>query len=151
MFLLTACYGSDDPSAARDEAPELNRGTALVETDGSSALFYVTVAETEEQRTQAFEDATSLEADEGMAFLYFEPTGEPFVTEGQLALSVAFFDADGTVLDVADMQPCPPDDGTCPTHDPGVPYQGALIVDEGGLAGIGVDESTHVEIVPGSE
>jgi uncharacterized membrane protein (UPF0127 family) len=147
-LLLTSCSPSEAPGG-RDDPPELNRGTALVDTDGDSALFYVTVAETEEQRSAAFESTTSLDDDEGMAFLYFEPTTDAFEMQGSLPLSVAFFDEEGEVVDVADVAPCRGEE--CPTYDPEVPYLGTLSVNSGVFERLGVDEGADVEIVPGSE
>jgi uncharacterized membrane protein (UPF0127 family) len=148
VLFLTSCAGSGTPG---DEAPELNRGTALVETDGASALLYVTIAETAEQRAAAFARTTSLDDDEGLAFLYFEPTDEAFRMEGRLALSGAFFDVDGEILEMGELGACRGRLEACPTYDPGVTYLGVLAVEEGVFERIGVEEGAVVEIVPGSE
>lgn len=147
-LLLASCASSDPP---REGRPELNRGTALIETDGPSALLYVVVAETEEQRAVAFAETTSLEDDEGLAFLYFQPTSAPFETESRFPLSVAFFDLDGEVLEVVDMEPCAPDAQTCPAYDPDGEYLGALSVNEGLFDRLRVDDGATIEIIPGSE
>jgi uncharacterized membrane protein (UPF0127 family) len=151
VILATSCSSSGSPTSERGDPPELNRGTALIETDGASALFYVSVAETAEQRARAFETTTSLEDDEGMAFLYFEPTSDPFVMEGSLALSVAFFDLDGEILEIVDAEPCGASSESCPTYDPGVAYTGALGVGRGVFERVDVHEGASVQIVPGSE
>jgi uncharacterized membrane protein (UPF0127 family) len=148
LTTLSSCGGSPPATAS---TAELNRGTALIETDADSALLYVTVVETEEQRSIAFEETNSLDDDEGMAFLYYEPTEAPFVMEGRFPLSVAFFDLDGEVVASLDMDPCEPDAGAFPIYDPGVAYVGALAVNEGAFDRIGVEEGAVVEIVPGSE
>lgn len=150
MLALTAC-SSSTPSTGPEEVAELNRGTALIETEGPSALLYVTIAETAEQRSVAFEDAPSLHDDEGLAFLYFEPTNEEFTTESSVPLSLAFFDVDGRVLAMVDVDACPRRGESCPVYDPGVTYLGVLGVADGLFEQIGVEEGAVVEIVPGSE
>lgn len=131
--------------------PELNKGTALIETEDDTALLYVRVAETEEQRELAFETTSGLDDDEGLAFLYFEPTSEPFPMQGRIPLSVAFFDVDGKVSAVLDMCACHDLPTGCRTYDPGVTYLGTLAVAKGGFDRLGVAEGAVVEIVPGSE
>jgi uncharacterized membrane protein (UPF0127 family) len=150
-LVLSSCAGSDPSPAGVEDPSELNRGTALIDTDGASALLYVVVAETEAQREAAFASTASLEDDEGLAFLYFEPTTETFEMEGRFDLSVAFFDVDGVVVEVLDVEPCLTDGEECPTYDPGVSYLGALSVKEGVFDRIGVGEGAVVEIVPGTE
>lgn len=154
-LLVAALVALSSLSCARQPEPtgppKLNRGTALVETEDGSALFYVRVAETEEQRELAFETTSDLERDQGLAFLYFEPTSAPFSMRARIALSVAFFDVEGEVSSVVDMKPCQDVATGCPTYDPGVTYLGALAVPEGAFEEFGVDEEAVVEIVPGSE
>lgn len=152
IMLSVALASCSDASPTAEGPPEINAGTVLIETDGSSDLLYVRIAETAAQRTEAFETTAALDDDEGLAFLYFEPTTDPFVMEGDIELSIAFFDLDGRIVEILDVEPCGGDEPAgCPAYDPGVAYSGALGVDRGGFDRLGVDEGAVIEIVPGSE
>ena len=53
-----------------------------------------------------------------------------------IPLSIAFADADGTILSILDMDPCESD--PCEIYDPGVPYRSALEVNQGAFDDWGV-------------
>ena len=68
-----------------------------------------------------------------------------------IPLSVAFFDEDGRILEILDMEPCPPETDPCPVFEPGVSYLGALEVNQGAFEEAGVEVGDMIEIVPGAE
>jgi uncharacterized membrane protein (UPF0127 family) len=51
-----------------------------------------------------------------------------------LALDIAFFAADGSLVDLLSMVPCPGED--CPIYQAAGPYRYALEVPAGGFAGL---------------
>ncbi|MPZ72510.1 MAG: DUF192 domain-containing protein [Nitriliruptorales bacterium] len=84
----------------------------------------------------------------GMVFRFPDDRQGGFWMKDTLVpLSIAFFDGDGEVLAVLDMQPCQAD--PCPSYDPEVPYRGALEVNQGFFDRVGLQPGWRVEL-PGS-
>lgn len=154
--MFGACYGSDEetPAAAPSVSgsPAFSRGTILIDTDGEGVLMHVFVAQSEEEHAYGLMNRSSLPQDEGMVFLFFEERDTGFwMKDTLIPLSIAFFDVDGNILEILDMEPCPPDELACPLYDPGVPYMGALEVNKGTFDELGVTEGDVIEVVPGTE
>ena len=59
-----------------------------------------------------------------------------------IPLSIAFFDRQGVILRILDMEPCRAD--PCPVYYPGVVYQGALEVNQGWFRRRGLAEGARV-------
>ena len=141
--LLFSCGGDGEPTAS--DRPDFPRGTVLIETDEGSNLLEVEVAETDEQRRYGLMFRESLDADSGMVFIFFEPhTGGFWMKNTLIPLSVAFFDVDGEILAILDMEPCKKD--PCPSYFPGVEYMGALEVNRGAFDEWGVEEGDVVHV-----
>ncbi len=88
----------------------------------------------------------SLAPNSGMAFLFDEPTTNQFWMKNTLIpLSIAFFDAEGKIVKIMDMEPCKAD--PCETYEPGVEYMGALEVNQGMFERWGVGEGTEIQIL----
>ena len=86
---------------ARAEAPMPTRVLKI----GSHALR-VEVAQTEAQRSQGLMFRKSLGRDDGMLFIFDDPGYYAMWMKNTLIpLSVAFVDANGVILNVADMEP----------------------------------------------
>lgn len=99
----------------------------------------VLVASKPEQQTVGLMGQTSLHGFTGMAFESASMTDTPFYMKNTLIpLTAAWFGADGSYLVSVDMKPCPTTQTICPTYGPGVPYQLALEVPQGGLASLGI-------------
>jgi len=62
-----------------------------------------------------------------------------------IPLSVAFWDEDGWIVGIQDMEPCTED--PCPTYGSPEPYVGALEVNEGFFAEHGVTTGDRIELV----
>lgn len=106
------------------------RSTLYVEQGGRRHTLRVEVADTPERQAQGLMFRKSLGEDEGMVFLFPTPTAGGFWMKNTLIpLSIAFFDRQGVILRILDMEPCPKD--PCPVYYPGVVYQGALEVKQG--------------------
>lgn len=117
-LVVTAGYGLHAPSASR-----------------TCAL----VANKPQQQSVGLMGQTSLHGFTGMAFVFPSPTDTPFYMKNTLIpLTVAWFGTDGAFLVSVDMKPCPTTETICPTYGPGVPYQLALEVPQGGLASLGI-------------
>jgi uncharacterized protein len=133
---LVACGGTDHPP---------DRPPATVAFDGSDAVLYVAVADTAEEQRKGLMGVDVLPADEGMAFVFDEPSGSTFWMKDTLVpLSIAFVDANGRVIGVRDMQPCKAD--PCPTYGIGEPYVLAIEANLGWFEEAGVEVGDHAEL-----
>jgi len=143
LVALTAC--SDEA----EEAPEspFRRSTAIIETDDGAVLFRIEVADTPELRAQGLMHRESLGEDEGMVFVFFEDTSSAFFMKDTLIpLSIAFFSRDGEIVRILDMAPCEAE--PCPLYEPGLPYRGALEVNQGAFERLGVEEGDTIRVSP---
>lgn len=147
---LAACGGSGgngDRSGARHDGPtgEFPVATVILDGDDGVVMLEVEVAETAEQRARGLMGRKSLPDDGGMLFMFFEETSGGFwMKDTLIPLSIAFFDADGRIVEILDMEPCEAD--PCPIYDPGVPYWGALEVDRGSFSRWGVSVGDEIDI-----
>lgn len=120
--------------------PPFDRGGIVLDAGETHVPMPVYVADQPDLRRQGLKGVEELPREAGMVFLYQEDTRAGFTMEDTLIpLSIAFFDADGTVLTVMDMEPC--EAAPCPTHEPGVAYRGALEVNQGRFDDLRLDDS----------
>jgi uncharacterized protein len=146
---LASC-GNGDPGRETQArlppgAPEFPKDRALIDTGEESMLIDVEVAETEEQRQFGLMHRDSLPADQGMIFIFFRDTQGPFwMKNTRIPLSIAFFDLNGRIVKILDMEPC--EANPCPLYDPGVTYRGALEVNRGAFDRWGVEEGDFVRL-----
>ena len=157
VLLATACAGADERSAPPEEQcdarttvpppdPDFYTGRAILKGDGGSVLLDLEIAETPEQITQGLMYRTCVGARSGMAFIFFEEADGAFWMKNTLTpLSIAFFDRDGTILKILDMEPCEAD--PCELYDPDVSYFGALEVEQGKFAEWQITEGDDIHIV----
>jgi uncharacterized membrane protein (UPF0127 family) len=139
LLLLAAC----DSGSAASEPAELEIHT----TDGVVALD-VEVADESGERATGLMGREKLDPFDGMAFIWDEPVRTSFwMKDTLIPLSIAFWNEDGEILAILDMEPCEAD--PCPTYDPGVPFTGALEVPQGLLGDRGVQVGDRVELVEG--
>lgn len=117
----------------------------MIETAGGERIFQVEIADSDELRSRGLMGRERLDEGTGMAFLWPADTESSFHMRGTLiALTAAFFDADGRILRILDMVPCAAD--PCARYDPGTPYRGALEVRAGALERAGVRIGDRVRI-----
>lgn len=117
----------------------------MIELSSGRAVFGIAIVETDELRSRGLIGRERLAEDAGMAFLWSEDTASAFhMKDTLIPLTVAFFAADGRILRMIDMTPCPAD--PCPAYDPGLQYRGALEVNVGALARKGVRVGDRVRI-----
>jgi uncharacterized membrane protein (UPF0127 family) len=156
LLLAAACGGGDDEPAARDTASVGDDAPAtttadpggprvLIETDAGDVEVSVEVADEDEERQVGLMDRESIPADAGMIFLFEEDSSGGFWMKNTLIpLSIAFADADGTILRILDMEPCEAD--PCEIYAPGVFYRSALEVNQGAFDRLGVEEGDRLRL-----
>jgi uncharacterized membrane protein (UPF0127 family) len=139
VLALAACGGGGEGES--DAAGP----TVVIETDDGEKEIAVEIADTDDERAVGLMGRTSLPADAGMLFVYPGPTeGAYWMKDTLIPLSIAFYDVDGTILRILDMEPCRRE--PCPVYDPGVRYAGALEVNQGAFERWGVREGDRLEL-----
>jgi uncharacterized protein len=130
-------------STATRSGPVFEQATAVIETNEGAVRLDVEVAKTDEQRHFGLMFRAALPAESGMVFLYdWDQTGDFWMKNTLIPLSIAFYDARGRILRMLDMEPCSAD--PCPLYDAGVAYRGALEVNQGAFRRWGVEEGDRV-------
>ncbi len=87
---------------------------------------------------------THLSKGEGEDFLFDGPPTDTFWMKNTLLpLSIAFWDASGTIVDILDMQPCNAD--SCPTYAASAAYTTALEMNQGWFERNGIQIGDHAE------
>lgn len=120
-------------------------GSALIDTAEGSQIVKIEIADSPEERALGLMNRPSLGDDCGMAFLFFaESSGGFWMKNTLIPLSIAFFDEQGEVLKLLDMDPCEAD--PCTVYDPGASYWGALEVNRGAFDEWGVAEGDRITI-----
>jgi uncharacterized protein len=148
--LLGACERGDRLPDHQDYVPLVAFDTTTAYVIGAQDTFrlHVEIAEREDQRAFGLMERPALPADAGMIFLYREQQDADagfWMYRTRIPLDIAFFDADGTILTIRHMDPCPhADPRGCPSYPPGVPYHGALEVNRGYFAARGIGAGHRV-------
>ena len=104
---------------------------ATIHTGQGPVVVHVETADTDAERQRGLMGRTSLPADHGIVFLFGnQPVTDRFwMKDTLISLSIAFWDADGTIVAIDDMDPCTTD--PCSTYGSPSPYVGALEVNRG--------------------
>ncbi len=132
---LALAVGACDRSPV--DAPGLPTGTLAIDGPDGRATFDVQIAETPSARQRGLMGVEDLPEGEGMVFLFDDPTDGAFwMKDTLIPLSIAFWDGDGRIVAVLDMEPCRSE--PCPLYSPGADYMGAVEVNLGALAEAGV-------------
>ncbi|MGH3665389.1 MAG: DUF192 domain-containing protein [Egibacteraceae bacterium] len=119
----------------------------LVGGDGTAHRLHVYDAHQPAARRRGLMSRESLPDDTGMVFRMPSDTDGGFwMKDTRIPLSVAFFDAEGRIRRILDMEPCTAD--PCPVYEPGLTYRGALEVNQGRFADLGVERGWRVELSP---
>lgn len=147
LLVFAACANDGDEAAAPDPSPiaTFPIATVLLDNGEESTLVTVEVAETPEQQATVLSERDSLPDDEGVVYVFFEGRESGFPIEGApVPLSIAYFDARGTIVGIVDAEPCGED--PCSVDGPGTPYMGALAVNRGMFGRWGISEGDHVQL-----
>jgi uncharacterized membrane protein (UPF0127 family) len=138
--LLAACGGSAPP------VEDLPAGVLHVETGSGEVLVEVSIAETSESRQRGLMGIEEMAEDTGMVFLEEQPVQQAFwMKDTLIPLSIAFWDGDGRIQAILDMEPCRED--PCELYDPGVTWIGAVEVNQGFFddQGVAIGDSVRLE------
>ena len=140
---LAAC-GGDSASEGTDAA---TTGEVVFRAAGGDRSLDVRIADTDAERERGLMGVRHLPDDEGMAFVFDEPTSGWFwMKHTPIPLAIAFVGEDGRVLAITEMTPCGAE--SCPTYAPPAPSTMAVEANAGWFAGNGVrvgDESVLLE------
>lgn len=132
-LFLASCGGS-----APDEATipaGLPSGTLVIERGGERVLeLRVSIADTSDSRARGLMNVEELPRDQGMVFLFEQPgRGSFWMKDTLIPLDIAFWNDDGIVVDILQMQPCVED--PCDFYTPKADYIGAVEANENVLDG----------------
>ncbi len=121
-------------------------GTLSIRRAGHTELrLSVQIAADNASRDTGLMGVTALPDTLGMAFLFGGSTGVAFWMQDTLIpLDIAFWDASGTIVSVATMQPCRT--STCPLYRARKLFVGAVEMDAGLLARRGVQAGDTVSL-----
>jgi uncharacterized protein len=170
VLMLAACGGDDDmsgpptttvsqggtttteesPPTSTEEEEDGEGGSqtgpvVLIETGTDAVEVPVEVADSPGEREVGLMHRESLPEDAGMVFLFEEDNVGGFWMKNTLIpLSIAFYAGDGRIVKILDMEPCRED--PCPLYYPGVPYRGALEVNQGAFDRWNVAEGDRVRL-----
>ena len=113
--------------------------------DGSNAVLYVDVADTDQERREGLMGVEELPDDQGMAFVWDEPVQSTFwMKDTLIPLTVAFVDDSGRVIGTRDMQPCPEE--PCPSYGVDEPYVLAVEANLGWFEEHGIRPGDRAEL-----
>jgi len=125
--------------------PAFGKGQGTFTTDAATSTIRLLIADTWDEHAYGLMYRAKLADDKGMAFLFPEDVSYGFhMKDTLIPLSIAFFDVDGEILQILDMEPC--EEEPCPTYDPGVTYRGALEVNQGAFEEWGVRIGDHFSV-----
>lgn len=113
-------------------------------------ILLVELADTDEKHRFGLSRRPSLDPQSGMLFRFDSIQGEEsgfWMFRTRIPLDIAFLDSTGTILNIQTMEPCEsPNPEWCPLHSPGVPFQGALEVNEGWFQTYGIVTGHRVRV-----
>ncbi len=108
--------------------------------------LWVAVADTSTLRSRGLMNVTDLGDVDGMLFVFDAPVQSGFwMKDTPMPLDIAFFAADGSLVDVLQMEPCLGDQ-TCPVYKPGGFYQLTVEMPQGEL--VGLDPAARLDVNP---
>ena len=144
-FFLTALALSFAAAPADAQMGKPNTGLPTTRLKIGNTTLVAEVAATSEHRSTGLMYRFSLAPDAGMLFVFDEPRPLSFwMRNTYVALSIAFIDAQGTILNIADM--APRDERSTWSSGPAL-Y--ALEMRKGWFAQKGITAGARVEGLPG--
>jgi hypothetical protein len=133
ISLGLACGGGDGDATAT---------IVVIGGEGEGVELTVELARTAGERSRGLMFREELAEDGGMLFVFPEDTEAGFwMRDTLIPLSIAFIAADGTIVDIQDMEPLSED-----THRPPEAYLYALEVNQGWFGHHGFGPGDRVEI-----
>jgi uncharacterized membrane protein (UPF0127 family) len=136
--------GPPEPDAVTPEGFERVQAT-VTEPDGTVCELCLWLADDGDRRSQGLMSVTDLGAADGMAFVYQSPhSGNFWMKDTLLPLSIAFFGVDGTYLDAFDMEPCAEE--PCDLYPTPDDFVVAIETTQGDLANLGIGAGSVLEL-----
>jgi uncharacterized membrane protein (UPF0127 family) len=118
----------------------------VTNADGEVVGWCLLHADSDEQRKEGLMGVEDLQRYPGMIFTYDEDRTSGFwMRNTPMPLSIAWFDAAGTLVDTADMEPCG-DSSDCRRYTPSGAYRSAIEVPRGLLDELGVGPGTRIAV-----
>jgi len=121
----------------------------VISSDGQVCDVCLWLADTGDERGRGLMGVTDLGEPVGMLFRWDGTTsGNFFMFNTPMPLSIAWFAADGTHVFEADMEPCLVDDSSdCERYGPSADYQYAVEMVQGELGVIGIGPGSTIEVL----
>jgi uncharacterized membrane protein (UPF0127 family) len=127
-------------------AKEASEPQLIIETAEGEVEVTVEIADTPEEQQRGLMNREELAPNAGMVFVHNTPTESNFWMKNTLIpLSLAVWGKGGTIAAILDMEPCRAD--PCEIYTPGVPWVGALEVNQGFFEEHGVKVGDQVRLV----
>jgi uncharacterized membrane protein (UPF0127 family) len=121
-------------------------GARVITPEGESILIELAV--TREEQVQGLMFREHLDENAGMLFVFEEERGLAFWMKNTLIpLDVLYLDANGTIVDIHTMQPCPPETLDCPNYPSQDEAQYALEINAGRAEELGLEIGETLEII----
>jgi len=138
--LLTAC--------AQDDPPTSDDAVGTITFEGGTTLD-VRVADDPDERASGLMGVESLPDDEGMAFDFGDQpqTGEFWMKDTLIPLSIAFVDEGRRIVTILEMEPCEAE--PCPTYGSDEPYVRAIEANAGWFERHGIEVGDRIEEIDG--
>jgi uncharacterized membrane protein (UPF0127 family) len=126
-------------------AKESTGSRLIIATSNGEVELNVEIADTTEERQQGLMNRRELAENAGMVFVHNTPTESNFWMKNTLIpLSLAVWGKGGEIAAILDMEPCEAD--PCTVYTPGVPWVGAVEVNQGFFAENGVKVGDQVRL-----
>jgi hypothetical protein len=126
-------------------AKEASGPRLIIETANGAVELTVEIADSPEEQQRGLMNRKELAPNAGMLFVHNTPTESNFWMKNTLIpLSLAVWGKGGTIAAILDMEPCTTD--SCEIYSPGVPWVGALEVNQGFFAENGVKVGDQVRL-----
>jgi uncharacterized protein len=117
----------------------------IIETAGGEVELTVEIADSPEEQQVGLMNRKELGANAGMVFVHNTPVESNFWMKNTLIpLSLAVWGEGGKIAAILDMEPCEAD--PCQIYTPGVPWVGAVEVNQGFFAEHGVKVGDQVRL-----
>jgi uncharacterized membrane protein (UPF0127 family) len=133
LIVAAACGGVSSTAAGGGKGHLVAFGPV-----GELGALNVDVADTDAERAEGLMGVEELPPDDGMAFVFEGPTDTSFwMKDTLIPLSIAFVDADDTIVTILEMEPCEAE--PCPTYAATEPYVLAIEANGGWFEAHSID------------
>ncbi len=141
-LVFAACAGSSGAPSA------FGHGTLTIHGGSGDVHLSVEIADTSETQARGLMGRDHLSPGSAMAFTYGGPTDAAFwMKNTTIPLSIAFWDGNGRIVDMLNMQPCT--SGPCPLYRARTSFLGALEVNQGFFErhGVGIGDTVELSVL----